>query len=279
MGGSSRLSARSRPSAEHDEIGNGHVPRTYGAGLSSRSAMAAVGAPAEERGGSHASSIDNTSGSCPVSAGTRTRTRAGCGGRRICERRFSGRRVGWKPARLRPERDRLRPEHAGQRDPGNRRRDPCPAGRRRDEHEPLRAPVQAGRVRNSHRAAADEGRLLHRGRRPRRLADGRDDQRQDRGLQPLPRERGHEQLRRPGQLLAHAVQPDAEHQQPSARTAVAPRRTSGRSRRPCRCAVSTSAAPTSRSWTTARPGRSSPAAASSPTRTSRSSSTARSSSG
>ena len=61
-------------------------------------------------------------------------------------------------------------------------------------------------------AAADEGRLLHRGRRPRRVADRRDDQRQDRGLQPLPRRRGHEQLPRPRQLLAHAVQPVAEHQ-------------------------------------------------------------------
>ena len=170
----------------------------------------AVGAPAEERGGSHAPSINNDSG--PASA--RTRARAGDGRRRIRECRPSCRRVGRQPARLRPERHHLRPEHAGQRDSGNRRRDLCPTGRRRDGHEPLRVPVQAGRVRNSRRASANEGRLLHRGRRPRCLPDGRDDQRQDRGLQPLPRDRGHEQLRRPGQFLAHAVQPDPEHQQP-----------------------------------------------------------------
>ena len=39
-------------------------------------------------------------------------------------------------------------------------------------------------------AAAAEGGLLHRDRRPGRLPGGRDDQRQDRGLQPLPRRGG-----------------------------------------------------------------------------------------
>ena len=73
-----------------------------------------------------------------------------------------------------------------------------------------------------------------------------DDQRQGRGLQPLPRRRRHEQLPRAGQLLAHAVQPDAQRQRAPGRTAAAPRRTSGRSRRRCRCAASTSPAPTSR---------------------------------
>ena len=95
-------------------------------------------------------------------------------------------------------------------------------------------------------AAADEGRLLHRGRRSRRLAGGRRHQRQDRGLQPVPGERRHEQLPRAGQLLAHAVQPDAAHQRRRARTAAAPRPTSGRSRRRCRCAGSTSPAGTCR---------------------------------
>ena len=94
--------------------------------------------------------------------------------------------------------------------------------------------------------AAVEGRLLHRARRPGRIAGGRDDQRQDRGLQPLPRQRRHEQLPRPRQLLAHAFQPVAEHQRRSDRTAAARLRTSGLSRRPSRCAGSTSAAPPSR---------------------------------
>ena len=51
--------------------------------------------------------------------------------------------------------------------------------------------------------------------------DGRDDQRQDRGLQPLPRQRRDEQLPRARQLLAHAFQPVAEHQRP--RTGRLPR--------------------------------------------------------
>ena len=73
--------------------------------------------------------------------------------------------------------------------------------------------------------------LLHRGRRPRRVAGRRDDQRQDRGLQPLPRRRRHEQLPRPRQLLAHAVQPVARTSTPPGRTAAARRRTSGPSPR------------------------------------------------
>ena len=44
------------------------------------------------------------------------------------------------------------------------------------------------------------------------VADRRRRQRQDRGLQPLPGERRHEQLPRAGELLAHAVQPHAEGQ-------------------------------------------------------------------
>ena len=86
------------------------------------------------------------------------------------------------------------------------------ADRQRDGHEPLRAAVRARRLRHGHRAAADEGRLLHGGRRPRRLAHRRRHQRQDRGLQPVPGERRHEQLPRAGELLAHALQPHAEHQ-------------------------------------------------------------------
>ena len=153
-------------------------------------------------GGSHvARSIDNGSFGCASSGSAPVE----------CEYRWFCRERRTRRACVRPERDHLRPEHAGQPDPGDRRRDPCPAGRRRDGHEPLRAPVQAGRLRQRRPAAPAEGRLLHRGRRPGRLADGRHDQRQDRGLQPLPRRRGHEQLPRPGQLLAHAVQPVAEH--------------------------------------------------------------------
>ena len=121
-----------------------------------------------------------------------------------------------RAAGARPERDHLRSEHAGQRDPGNGRRDPRPAGRRRDGHEPSAAPVQAGCLRQCERTAADEGGLLHRGRRPGCLAGRRDDQRQDRGVQPLPGRWGHEQLCRAGQLLAHAVQPVAQHQRPRA---------------------------------------------------------------
>ena len=65
-----------------------------------------------------------------------------------------------------------------------------------------------------------------------------DDQRQDRGLQPVPGGRRDEQLPRAGQLLADAVQPDPAGSTPPARTAAAPRPTSGPSRRPCRCAGS-----------------------------------------
>ena len=59
-------------------------------------------------------------------------------------------------------------------------------------------------------------------------------------------ERRHEQLPRAGQLLAHAVQPDAQHQRRPARTAAAPRPTSGPCPRPSRCAASTSPAATCR---------------------------------
>ncbi len=74
--------------------------------------------------------------------------------------------------------------------------------------------LQAGHLRHRRPAAADQGRLLHRDRRPRRVPRRRGDQRQGRGLQPLPRRRRHQQLPRAGQLLAHAVQPLDPHQRP-----------------------------------------------------------------
>ena len=94
--------------------------------------------------------------------------------------------------------------------------------------------------------AAGPRRLLHRDRRPRRPAHGRLGQRQARGVQPLPR--------------PTAARPTASRSTTSGapsrtspcrstrwgRTAAAPRRTSGRSRRRCRCAASTSPARTSR---------------------------------
>ena len=44
------------------------------------------------------------------------------------------------------------------------------AGRQRDGHQAVRVPVQAGHLRHRRAAAADQGRLLHRDLRPRRLA-------------------------------------------------------------------------------------------------------------
>ena len=60
--------------------------------------------------------------------------------------------------------------------------------------------------------AAGQGRLLHRDRRPGRVPDRRHDQRQGRGLQPLPRRRRHQQLHRAQQLLADPVEPVAARQ-------------------------------------------------------------------
>ncbi len=61
------------------------------------------------------------------------------------------------------------------------------------------------------------------------------DERRDRGLQPLPRRRRHEQLRRTEQLLAHDLEPVDSGRTRRARTDADGARTSGRSRRPSRC--------------------------------------------
>ncbi len=67
-----------------------------------------------------------------------------------------------------------------------------------------------------HRCGSPPGprRLLHRDRRPRRVARGRRHHRQARGLQPLPRRRRHEQLPRTRELLAHDLEPLAARELP-----------------------------------------------------------------
>ena len=105
------------------------------------------------------------------------------------------------------------PSHAAERDSGDPRRDRQGTSRQRDGHATLRVAVQAGHLRHEGRPCARHhgqparlpGRLLHRGGRPRPVADRRRHQRPRRRLQPLP---DAEQLHRAGQLLALAVEPD-----------------------------------------------------------------------
>ena len=82
----------------------------------------------------------------------------------------SGRRPRRRP-RPRQPRGRLRPLHADRRDPGQGRRDPAAAGRRRDVgRQRWSLLFRPGTYGTAAAAAADQGRLLHRGGRPGRLA-------------------------------------------------------------------------------------------------------------
>ena len=142
--------------------------------------------------------------------GRRDRRRRRARGRRhahgASRRRAS---AGRRPPRPRRQRHRLRSQHARQRDTGDPRRHARGPGRQRDGHRTVRVPVQARHVRHRRESAADQGRLLHRDRRPGRLTQRRGHQRQGGGLQPLP---GARQLRRAGQLLADPVQPVDQRQ-------------------------------------------------------------------
>ncbi len=109
---------------------------------------------------------------------------------------------------------RLRPVDAGRRDPRTRRtRSGSSRSTPRCRTERWSLLFLPGTYGTDDRAAADQGRLLHRGRRPRRVAVRRGDQRQGRGLQPLPDRRPDAALlRRAQQLLALAVQPHDRRQ-------------------------------------------------------------------
>ena len=93
----------------------------------------------------------------------------------------TGRHAGPRRAR-----HRLRPEHADGRDPRAGRRDLAAAGRRRDVGGAVEPALPPRHLRHARRAAADQGRLLHRGRRSRRRPVRRRDQRQGRGLHRCP---------------------------------------------------------------------------------------------
>ena len=98
-------------------------------------------------------------------------------------------------------------------------------------------------------AAAGQGRVLHRGRRPGCDAGRRADQRGDRGLQPLlrrSRQPGVRRMLRPEQLLARHVQPHDQREHPRPGWAARRRPTCGPCRRRSRCVGWTSPAATSR---------------------------------
>ena len=121
-------------------------------------------------------------------------------------------------------------------DPGVGRRDLGAAGLEPVRDAALRAALHARQLRIRRRSAQLPGRLLHRGRRPRQLAERRHHQRHDRLLQPVLRA---EQLHRARELLAVAVEPDASTSRASRAASPA---SSGRRHRPRRCGVSTSTA-------------------------------------
>ena len=125
-------------------------------------------------------------------------------------------------------------------DPGDPRRDPRPAGRRRDGHEPLRAPVQARHVRHRRRSRCRSRSATT----PRSPAWAR----------RRPTSSSTARSRSTTAASTTAARATASRwstsgarcptcrstSTPPARTAAARRRTSGRSRRRCRCAGSTS---------------------------------------
>ena len=106
------------------------------------------------------------------------------------------------------------------------------------------------------------GRLLHRGRRPGRVADRRHHQRPRRRLQPVP---GSGQLHRARQLLALAVEPDDQRRRARPDCRSSARLLGGLAGGADAAGQHHRRQPDAR-WTTAPPGRSTPAAASSPTR-------------
>ena len=105
----------------------------------------------------------------------------------------------------------LRPEHADERDSGDRGFDHGPAGRQRDGLTAVRAAVQTRHVRERRESVDHPGGLLHRGRRARGIAGRCRHQRSCRRLQPVSRPG---QLHRAEQLLAFGVQPDDQRQRP-----------------------------------------------------------------
>ena len=139
-------------------------------------------------------------------------------------------------AGLRPEREDLRPEHVDERHQSGLRRSREPAALERVRDAALRDALPAGKLRLRRRSAERPGRLLHRGRRARRLAERRRRQRDDRLVQPVLRPR---QLHGADELLALRVEPDDQRRR--SRAAASPA-SSGRRRRPRRCGVSTSTA-------------------------------------
>ena len=98
-------------------------------------------------------------------------------------------------------------------DSGNRRRDRRPAGAEPVRDAALRAPVRARHLRHGFRSAELPGRLLHERRWARPVAERRRRQRLDLRAQPV-RER---QLHRAEQLLALAVEPDHQCDEPELR--------------------------------------------------------------
>ena len=133
--------------------------------------------------------------------------------RRAADLRRSGRGREALTTEPRAERARLRPEHADEPDPGGRRRRRRPAGAEPVRTAALRAALQARHVRHRRAAAQLPGRLLHRRRGARRVAGRRRHQRL--GLRPQPvRQR---LLHGAEQLLAVAVEPDDQRDQPGLR--------------------------------------------------------------
>ena len=114
-------------------------------------------------------------------------------------------------ARVRSQRPDLRPQHAGGRDPGHRRRHCGRTGRRRNGHQAVLPAVQARHLRQRRGAADRPGGLFDGGRRPGRFPHGCHHQRARRRLQPMP-DRG--QLHRAEQLLALVVQPHHQRHRP-----------------------------------------------------------------
>jgi len=114
-------------------------------------------------------------------------------------------RQGFRPARLRTQREDLRSRNVDESDQGGARRDLDPAAFQRVRHAALRTALHAGKLRLGHRSAQCPGRLLHRDRRARRVAERRRRQRDDRLIQPVLRPR---QLHGADEFLALGLEPD-----------------------------------------------------------------------